>query len=287
VRGKTVRPDAEDLVRYWNLGCAVMVVALFAAALDRACAFDEPKYPDFRAQWNRIGSAQFDPTKGAGIAQKVPFTPQYEAIFEAILADRASGGLENNATASCLPGGMPRAMIGYEPLDFIVTPAVTYVRLAPMHELRRIITDGRAWPKEIKPTFIGYSIGRWVDEDGDGRYDVLLVETRGFKGPRTYDGTGTPFHRDNQTVVEERIYLDKADENVLHDDITVIDRALTRPWTVARRYKREPVPLYSEYICGEGNEQVIIGKENYMVSADGFLMPVKKDQPPPDLRNFR
>jgi hypothetical protein len=33
--------------------------------------------------------------------------------------------------------------------------------------------------------FAGYSIGKWVDEDGDGRYDVLVVETRNMKGPRS------------------------------------------------------------------------------------------------------
>jgi hypothetical protein len=79
-----------------------------------------------------------------------------------------------------------------------------------IHDSRRIFTDGREWPKEIEPSFAGYSIGTWVDEDGDGRYDVLVVETRGLKGPRAYDGNGLPFHSDNQTVIKERIYLDKA-----------------------------------------------------------------------------
>ena len=32
--------------------------------------------------------------------------------------------------------------------------------------------------------------------------------------------------------------------------------------------------------------QVRVGKENYMISGDGYLMPVRKDQPPPDLRYF-
>jgi hypothetical protein len=36
----------------------------------------------------------------------------------------------------------------------------------------------------------------------------------------------------------------------------------------------------------EANPHVRIGKENYMMSADGHLMPAKKDQPPPDLRYF-
>ena len=32
---------------------------------------------------------------------------------------------------------------------------------------------------------------------------------------------------------------------------------------------------------------VAIGKENYFLSADGLLMPVRRDQPPPDLRYFK
>ena len=80
---------------------------------------------------------------------------------------------------------------------------------------RRIVTDGRDWPKEIEPTFNGYSIGKWIDTDHDGRYDVLETETLGLKGPRTYEGTGMPFHKDNQTVIKERLFLDKACENFL------------------------------------------------------------------------
>jgi hypothetical protein len=32
---------------------------------------------------------------------------------------------------------------------------------------------------------------------------------------------------------------------------------------------------------------VRIGKDAYYMSADGFLMPSKKNQPPPDLRYFK
>ena len=69
--------------------------------------------------------------------------------------------------------------------------------------------------------------------NGDGRFDVLEVETRGFKGPRTFDASGLPLHQDNRTIVKERIYLDKA--GILHDQITVIDHALTRPWTAVKK----------------------------------------------------
>jgi hypothetical protein len=34
-------------------------------------------------------------------------------------------------------------------------------------------------------------------------------------------------------------------------------------------------------------EQPARGKDNYLMSADGYLMPARKDQPPPDLRYFK
>ena len=152
---------------------------------------------------------------------------------------------------------------------------------------RRIYTDGRSWPNDPEPTFAGYSIGKWIDEDGDSRFDVLEVETRYMKGPRTFEGTGLPLHKDNQTVVKEKFYLDKSNADILHDEITTIDHALTRPWTVTKKFRRERSPSWLENDCSEDNHHVTIGKENYFLSADGYLMPAKKGQMPPDLRYFK
>jgi hypothetical protein len=168
----------------------------------------------------------------------------------------------------------------------VVTPETTYVLLGGSDAYRRIYTDGRDWPADPPASYSGYSIGKWIDEDGDGKYDVLEVETRGpFKGPRAYDATGLPLHFDNQSVFKERIFLDKAD--ILHNVITVFDHALTRPWTADKRFRRNPHPVWVENYCTEGNAQVVVGKENYFLSADGYLMPAKKDQAPPDLRYFK
>jgi hypothetical protein len=186
---------------------------------------------------------------------------------------------------------MPRAVNGYGEYEFVVTPYTTYILVQHIDDDRRIFTDGRDWPANIEPTFLGYSIGRWIDTRGAGRYDLLEVETRGpFKSPRTFDSGGAPLHQDGQTIVKERIYLDAADPNLLHNEVTVIDHALTRPWTVHKTYGREPnkeQPVWNENNCGEYNNHVKIGNEGYMLSADGFLMPAKKDQPPPDLRYFK
>src|SRR5262249_11516326 len=111
----------------------------------------------------------------------------------------------------------------------------------------------------------------------------------GFKGNRVYDISGIPLHRDNQSVFRERIFLDKSDPNLLHDEITVLDHALTRPWTVDKRYVRnaDPRAQWPEFICNEYNGQIMIGGENYYLSGEGHLMPTRKDQPPPDLRYFK
>jgi hypothetical protein len=252
-----------------------------------ARAHDETKYPDWKGQWERAGSAAaWDPTKPPGLPQHAPLTPEYQARFETALAKRAAGGLDSNPTSSCLPAGMPRAMVVYEPMEIVITPDVTFVMISYMNELRRIYTDGRKWPDEIEPSFDGYSIGKWEDTDGDGRYDTLVVETRALKGPRFFDSTGVPLHDDNQTVITERIALDKTKPDTLRNEITVSDHALTQPWTVTRPYKRERSPTWIEYVCAEDNHQVVVGKENYFVSADGFLMPTQKGQAPPDLRYF-
>jgi hypothetical protein len=267
---------------------AAMVLAGLAASIARAD--DGAKYPDWSGQWRRPEGVvpAWDPTKPPGRGQQAPLTAEYQAIFEQVLADRAGGGLTGDPTGLCLPHGLPRMMIAIFPVEFVVTPKVVYYN-TDYTTSRRIFTDGRDWPEEPLPSFNGYSIGRWVDSDGDGRYDVLEVETRGFKSPRTFEGSGLPLHRDGQSIIKERIYLDKANKNLLYDEITVIDHALTRPWTVKRSYARqkEDEPVWDFVDCAENNPHVVIGGETYMMSADGYLMPTKSGQVPPDLRYFK
>ena len=106
-----------------------------------------------------------------------------------------------------------------------------------------------------------------------------------MRGPRSFDSSGLPLHSDNKTIVKERIYLDKADPDLLHNEITTIDHALTRPWTVTRSYRRERKPVWFEHLC-EDNHDVEIGNENYFIGADGYMMPTRKNQPAPKLRGF-
>jgi hypothetical protein len=267
---------------------AIALAAALCVMTPPAHAWDDAKYPDLKGQWRPIGGpGRFDIGKPAGRGQQAPLNAEYRAIFEANVLDQAAGGQGTTPTYKCLSPGMPRVTNGYGEMEFVITPDTTYILVDHILDDRRIFTDGRDWPADLEPTLLGYSIGKWIDSGGTGHYDVLEVETRGFRGPRSFDASGIPLHEDGQTVVKERIYLDKTDPNVAHDEVTVIDHALTRPWTVTKNYRRSPQmqPYWTEEYC-ESNNHVSIGKDDYMLSADGLLMPARKDQAPPDLKYF-
>jgi hypothetical protein len=259
-----------------------------------ASAFDDAKYPDLSGQWVAVrlgvrGQPAFDPTKPWGLGQQAPLTPEYQKILEQSIADQAKGTQGNWLSGiSCLPPGMPTMMTIYRPMEIIVLPETTYIRIDHTHQShRRIYTDGRDWPKDVLPSFRGYSIGKWIDTDGDGKYDTLEVETRFLKGPRALDPAGMPTHADNESIIRERLFVDKADPSRLYNEITLIDHAFTRPWTVLKTYRRLPdkYPDWPEDSC-DSEGMLKVGNETYFKSADGTIMPAVKDQPPPDLRYF-
>jgi hypothetical protein len=273
--------------RWISIAACVSALTLAVAS---AHAFDGSVYPDLKGQWTRATpEASFDPSRPAGRGQQAPLTAEYQAIFEASLHEHEAGVPPTWPGRTCLPPGMPATMTAYQPMEIIVLPRVTYIRIDYVRETRRrIFTDGRAWPKDVEPGFDGYSLGKWIDEDGDGKFDVLEVETRHFSGPRAFDLSGIPLHEDNETVIKERIYLDKADKNLLHDDMTVTDHALTRPWTVQKTYRRsaEARPEWPEYLCVERSPTMRIGNETYLLNKEGYLMPSKKGQAAPSLQYF-
>jgi len=264
---------------------SIRVLALAGAVcvtLTGARAWDDSKYPDFSGQWRPIGG----PGRFAR-DQRAPLTAEYQTIFNATKEFGGQG--TSNMTYLCFSPGMPRVVNGYGEMEFVNTPTTFHILVDHIYDNRRIFTDGRPWPQEIEPTLLGYSIGRWVDTTGRGRYDVLEVETRGFRGPRAFDATGLPLHHDNQTIIKEKLYLDAKDPNIVHDEVTVIDHALTKPWTVVKNYQRshEARPVWTEENCPETNNHVRVGKDDYMVSGDGFLMPTEKGQKAPNLKYFK
>ena len=134
--------------------------------------------------------------------------------------------------------------------------------------------------------------------------DQLMAVTRGWTGERFADGR--PKVSD---AMLERLKTVDAEEawgelrqsgyfnqfeggwKVINPGARVAGRVVTAVFMPSRpdleAYIREQGKvIWNEDECGENNNHVVIGKENYFLSADGLLMPTKKDQQPPDLRYF-
>ena len=123
---------------------AGLVAALgITTALAQTPAPDLAKFPDWSGQWRKFPGQgnQWDQTKPLGRAQQAPLTREYQAIYDANLADQAQGGQGIDPTGYCIPFGMPRMMTGVYPFEILITPTVTYF-LSEYNMPRRILTDG-------------------------------------------------------------------------------------------------------------------------------------------------
>jgi hypothetical protein len=269
---------------------AFALAASLGVACSAASAHDESKYPDWSGQWTRTygGNPRYDQSKPLR-KQEAPLKPEYQAQFEASIKDQDAGGHGLDTGYTCLPQAMPRMMSGVSPFEFLISPGVTHMLFERTEfSPRRIYTDGRDWPKTEETWFTGYSIGKWLDSDGDGRFDTLEVETRHVRGPRVWDQSGMPMAADDEGVITERISSDKSDPGILRVEMTTIDNSLTRPWTVVKTFKRRAEVWWANDNRNEGQAHITIGTEVYFRSADGTtIMPMKKDQQPPDLRYFK
>lgn len=113
------------------------------------------------------------------------------------------------------------------------TPAVTallYETLVGMI-FRQVFTDGRPLPAVSKPTWLGYSVGRWEG-------DTFVVETNGLRDGGWLDTkVGRP-HSDALHVTERSRRTDFG-----HMELTIrIDdpKAYWKSWTIRTTLNLEP-----------------------------------------------
>jgi len=243
--------------------------ALLAAALAWPAVAQEPVYkaptaadwsalaklPDFSGVWERGGGGGRGaaPARGSGPGAAPgagargrggpSFTPQYEALRAA-----AAGAPppEDNATANCLPPGMPGIMGQPYPMEFLLTPGKVTIVIEAYTQVRHIYTDGRSLPDEPDPKFFGTSIGRW---DGD----TLVAETVGFND-HVQHARGVP-HGDKMKIVE-RFRL--TDPDTMSIETTISDPGvLMEPYTTTASLRRHRNWTISEYVCEENNRNSV------------------------------
>ena len=129
-----------------SLIAAIAVVLALGATTAEIRAWDDSKYLDLKGQWVRApgGGARYDWSKPAGRGQEAPLTAEYQAVYEATIADQAQGGQGGDPTYRCLPPGMPRVMHVYAPMEIVVTPETTHILIEHIFGRWRTALDAGA-----------------------------------------------------------------------------------------------------------------------------------------------
>jgi hypothetical protein len=138
--------------------------------------------PDLTGIWQagRAGQYGYD----YNVDQNLPagsVTPWAESVRK----QRVQDFRKDSPLAQCRPVSIP--FLSFRGLSRIVqSPGVVVILYeSPNSPHRTILTDGRELPKEMNPTWLGYSVGHWEK-------DTLVVNTAGFNDKGWLDVGGLP-----------------------------------------------------------------------------------------------
>ncbi len=169
-------------------------------------------------------------------AEATLMRPEAAEIFR-----RRAAGVDSRGT--CLPVGIPSAVLLSEPFKIIQSPRLIAVLYEDTH--RQIYTDGRVLPAEFEqPAWLGYSAGKWDR-------NTLVVESAGFNDKGWLDVGGHP-HSEALRMMERyhRRDFGHMDVEMTFDD----PRMYTRPFTIKVTFNLQPNSDIFEYFCDENEK---------------------------------
>jgi hypothetical protein len=178
----------------------------------------------------------------------VPFKPWAEELWKW----RYDTLGRDDPAAYCVVGGVPRVNLIPYPFRIVTAPDRVVVLYEIFYTWREIMTDGRQLPIDPNPTWMGYSVGEWVE-------DTFVVRSAGFNGKSWLDTDGRPT-TDALQVTERfrRIDFGHMDLEMTIDD----PKAYTRPWTVKVPLVFQADTEMLEYVCNENNKYQELLPEN-------------------------
>lgn len=137
----------------------------------------------------------------------------------------------------CDPPGMTRMYSFPWQFTIVQTPASVYI-LFEYFRIWRVATMNRPHPKDLDPTWLGDSVGRYEG-------DTLVIDTVGLNDKSWLDNVGHP-HSEALHIVER---FRRVDHDTLRLDLTIDDpQAYTKSWTATKTYKLSAFPL-GETMC--------------------------------------
>lgn len=145
---------------------------------------------------------------------------------------------------ACLPNGMPLFITAPAPVKIVQTPGLTLMLSEGDQSFRQIFTDGRRFPPDPTPSWLGSSIGRW---DGD----TFVVDSVGFNDRGMLDARGHR-HSDKLRITER---YQRVNAGRMHVALMLTDtEVLTRPVTLTFDVVLRPDTDLIEYECRENEK---------------------------------
>ena len=170
-----------------------------------------------------------------------PLTPEAGA--------RLRQQLQSNAkpTTLCPPPTVPLTELVPAPFKIIQDPGLTvFLYEGDNQFFRQIYTDGRKFPDDLQPSWLGYSVGRW---DGDW----FVVDAVGFNDQGALDAMGHSHSADMR--VTERFHR----RDYFHMDLELAledAKTFTKPIEVKTSLKLLPDTDLIESFCGAGEHDL-------------------------------
>jgi hypothetical protein len=169
--------------------------------------------------------------------------PELLPWAEEVTKQRRARGGAGNPGESCLPGD--NLLISPFIYKIIQTPAVIAILWeGNVPGLVQVFLDGRAHPKNLDPSWMGHSVGRWEGE-------TLVVDTVGFNDRswlRVFP------HTEMLHVIQR---YRRPDLGHLEKEITIEDPgAFAKPWKIRDVWDLAPGEEIAEYICNENEKDV-------------------------------
>jgi hypothetical protein len=171
--------------------------------------------------------------------------------------DWAASNFKDIPSARCLPSGV--AFLHYFGLNKLIQTPTLLLNVGEMDVAasRQVFLDGRGHPKDMDPTWMGHSVGKWEG-------DTLIVDTIGFNGKSWIADTipaAAAFPSTEKLHLTSRFR--RPDLGHLEMDVTFDDPGtFTKPWTMKTVADLALGEELQEYICTENNQDAehLVGK---------------------------
>jgi hypothetical protein len=126
----------------------------------------------------------------------------------------------NDPILRCYPSGIPRLLFFPQPFEIVQASDRVFMFFEREHEFRQIWTDGHSHPKDVEPTWMGDSVGKWEG-------DTFVVDTVGLTERSWLDFYGDP-HSDDIHMIER--YKRTAPDSLTLQLIVEDPKAYTKTW---------------------------------------------------------